>query len=138
MRLFQYDSSLQLWFQWDHIPSGRTRATTLLFQRSHRTSEHINAQYNIASVLRTNNTAKVILTGTIQAEGTNDEITTDWVIQYLALPEDGGACFAAQVQANKDQTAGDGSCKDGKAMGGFISFTDDNVTGGIEGATESP
>ena len=138
MRLFDYDTTLQLWFHWDHIPSGWTRSSTLLFKRSHRTSEHISAHYDVASVLRTDNNAKVISTGTIQRDDTCQNHIEDWAIQYLALPEDGGEFFAKQVQANNGQTAGDGSCKDGRATGGFISFTNDDVQNGIEGATELP
>ena len=100
--------------------------------------EHIDDQYDIASVLRMDNTAKIISTGTIYTEEPHDNNTKDWAIQYLTLPDNGGAQFAKQVQEHKGQTAGDSSCKDGRATGGFISFTDKDIKGGIKCATEIP
>ena len=133
MRLFQYNKSFQIWFQWDHIQSGRTRATTLLFHRSHCMSEHINDQYEITSVLRMNNTAKIIPTGIIHTEETHDSNTEDWAIQYVTLPDNGGAQFAKQVQAHKGQTAGDGSCKEGRATEGlnitFVAYQREQTVG---------
>ena len=137
-RLFQFNESLKLWFRWDQVASGRTRSTSNIFKRTHITSEHINESYKIASVRPQGPNIQLISIGSFQSGTDSDQNTNDWAIQYLTLPEDGGYSFAQQVQLHKGQTAGDGSCKDGRATGGFITFEDDNIEGGIQGAIEVP
>ena len=65
----------------------------------------------MASVQQGNSVAKLLSTGKLEDNTNPGNIMNDWAIQYLTLPEDGRARFAAQVKANKGQTAGDGSCK---------------------------
>ena len=94
--------------------------------------------YEVASVQQDNFALKLLSTGNIENKTNTENNTIDWGIQYLILPEDGGAWFAEQVKANKSQAAGDGSCKGGWATGGFLLFEDNNIWGGIKGATEIP
>ena len=137
-RLFQYDLSLNMWFRWEQVTPQRTRSTNNIFKKSTITSEHIQADYEIASVRNQATTVQLISTGNIASNDTTEETPNDWALPYMSLPEDGGARFAEQVKHNRGQTAGDGSCKNGRATGGFLSFEDDNIRGGIQGATEVP
>ena len=136
--IFQYNASLQLWFRWEKDTNGRTRSSTQLFTRTQTSTEHIDQSYDLASVQWLGINIQLLSIGTFQTDKDMTEDITDWAIQYLVLPEDGGERFAKQVQSHKGQTAGDGSCKNGRATGGFISFDDDNIKNGIQGATEVP
>ena len=81
---------------------------------------------------------KIISPGQSDADESSEEDQEDWAIQFLSIPEDGGYLFAQQVLKNKGQRAGDGSCKEGRATGGFLSFEENDIRGGIRGATEVP
>ena len=137
-RLFQYNPLLHSWFRWDKDRDGRTRSTTQVFTRTNISTNHIDPPYQPASIKKNETKIHLISVGHFDTNNKDTETTNDWAIQYLALPDDGGARFAQQVQNHKGQTAGDGSCKDGRATGGFITFEDDDITNRIQGATEVP
>lgn len=129
---------MQLWIRWNQETPDRTRSTMRTFIKTTDFSRNIDDTYDIASVHQDGTTTKLLSTGNIEKARGSNEHTNDWAIGFLTLLEDSKACFAEQVKAHKGQTAGDGSCKVGRATGGFLSFEDDNIHGGIQGATEVP
>ena len=61
----------------------------------------MNTTYEVASVQQTGPVAKILSTGQLNNDMNIATSNNDWAIQYLALPEDGRARFAAQVKAHK-------------------------------------
>ena len=93
-RLFQYNPSLKIWFQWDQETPGKKRSTDHIFQKTTIMSEHMKEAYEVASVQQNDLAAKLLSTGQFEDNTDTENSVNEWVIQYLALPEDGGARFA--------------------------------------------
>ena len=136
--LFQFDESFQLWFRWEHVTSGCTRTTSHFYRRTTISSTHVDDTYRIASTAPEGNLRKIISFRQFTKDKRSEEDQEDWAMRFLSIPEDDGYRFAQQVLNNKGQTAGDGSCKEGRLTGGFLSLKENDIKGGIQGATEVP
>ena len=132
------------WRIWE-CRQGRTRRQTNTFHRTdHVEEEVVNAIP--ASVIKTEEyTIVMVSTGEYEIENNNqqdvsDELenSTDWLLQRVSLPKDGGKKFCKQVQNHKAMTCGDGSYKQGKATGGSLSFDKDSLQVGIRIDNEIP
>ena len=100
----------------------------------------------LASVMKKEeHTAVMVSSGAYATENNNqqgisDKIKdrTDWLLQRVRLPADGGKKFCEQIKNHAVTTYGDGSYKQGKATGGTLLFDKNSMQVGIQIDNEIP
>ena len=132
------------WSTW-RCSKGRTRRQAHTFNKTEQFEE--NLQNVIPASVNKCDNEKVIMistgryeqTSTTNSRAVNDlEDSSDWLLQRIHIPADGGKKFCEQIKNNEATTCGDGSYKSGKATGGSLSFEKDSMKIGVRIDNEVP
>ena len=118
---------------------------TATFQRTEHFVDNVENTTPASVVRKEKDTVVTISSGEYATENKHQQMvtdnlenSTDWLLQRVQLPADGGKKFCKQIKNHNATTCGDGSYKQGRATGGSLLFDKDSMQVSIRIDNEIP